>query len=111
MSALSRLPLDVRRAVVDGRWAREEAEHRRIRDAQRVTRAEMISAIHDGFQTAAMIVADVHACRANRRTDPLRYAIDLTKEADKRSMLAAQIADIGRLLRDLGAEAGRAAMS
>lgn len=106
---MSRLPADVRRAVIDGRWARDEAERRRIRDAQPVTGADMISAIHDGFQTAAMIVADVHACRVNRRTDPLRYAIDLTKEADKRSMLAAQMADIGRLLRDLGAITGRKA--
>jgi hypothetical protein len=111
MSAWSRAPADVRWAVTGLRAAMDDADRRHIRDARPITRAQQIADFQQGSATAASIIRDIHDCRANRHSDPLRWAIDLMREDDKRSMLAAQIKELRRLLRDLGAYAGRAVMS
>jgi hypothetical protein len=111
MSTWSRAPADVKRAITTWRLAADARRAQRIRDTQPVTRAEMIADIRSGFATADMIARDIHDCRATRRPDPIRWSIDALKEADKLSMLRAQIVELDRLLGDLGADTSRAVMS
>lgn len=111
MSALSRLPLDVRWAVTTARLAHDEAQRAHIRDAQPVSRAQMIADICHGLETAEMIQRDVRTCRADRQVHPIRWAIDLMREPDKLSMLAAIVDDVRRLMDDLRTDGGRAVMS
>ncbi|HEY5797302.1 MAG TPA: hypothetical protein VIU82_20015 [Bosea sp. (in: a-proteobacteria)] len=111
MSAWSRADDDVKLAITTWRLAADNRGEQHIRDARPVGRAEMIADIRDGFATAEMIARDIHDSRISRRSDPIRWAIEAMKEANKKSMLVAQIEHIGRLMRDLGADTGRAAMS
>ncbi|MBN9437162.1 hypothetical protein [Bosea sp. (in: a-proteobacteria)] len=111
MSMWSRADDDVKLAVTAWRQAADARRERRIRDAEPVARAELIANIRCGFATAEMIARDIHDSRTSRRTDPIRWSIDAMKEASKRSMLVAQIEHIGHLMRDLGADTGRTAMS
>ena len=111
MSAWSRSPADVRWAITNWRLAADERREQRIRDAHPVTRAQIVADIRRNLDTADQIVADIHDCRANRRTDPIRWSIDAMKEANKLSMLRAQIVELDRLLGDLGSDTSRAAMS
>ncbi len=110
MSIWSRANDDVKLAITTWRMAADDHQEH-IHDTRPATREEIIADLRRGFDTAAMIVRDIYDGRSNRRSDPIRYAIDLTKEADRRSMLAAQIVELNRLMRDLGTGADRRVMS
>jgi hypothetical protein len=109
MSALSRAGADVQRAMAGWEWGREEQRRREIEASRPLTRAQRIADIRRGLETADQIVCDIQAYRASRRSDPLRWAIGFMKDGDRLSMLVAQLGEIDRLLRDVGADAGRAA--
>ncbi|MET3892385.1 hypothetical protein ABIE41_003461 [Bosea sp. OAE506] len=108
MSALSRLPPDVRRAVAGWRWGREEEQRKHIRGAHLHTRAQMIGEIQRLLDTADRIALDVQHCRYDRDAHPIRRTINAMQEGDKLTMLRAAACDIRRLLDDLGLmQAGR----
>jgi hypothetical protein len=97
---------------MDGwRWGREEQHRREIAASRPLTRAQRIAGVQHGLETAKQIVCDIRACRANLQADPIRWAIDAMKEADKLSMLAAIGDDVRELLDSLRTEAAPEAMS
>ncbi len=109
MSIWTRADDGVKLAVTTWRLAADERrEH--FDDARPVGHAEMISDIRRGFETAAMIVDDVHNGRhrdLSNPSDAVRWARDQIDEPFKRSLLAAQIEELGRLLDGLGPRAVR----